>query len=75
VLHTVCINIVPCNYARMTVTTLRGMRTSTSSRPINQRRQALRSPGEIPEQIAEARVAHGSGAELVNIFTGERFRT
>jgi len=40
-----------------------------------QRSQALRTPKQIAEQRAEARAAHGPGVELVNIFTGERYRT
>lgn len=37
--------------------------------------QAARSPAEVAEQRAEARAAHGPGVTLVNLFTGERFKT
>jgi hypothetical protein len=46
-------------------------RRSTST--VHQR--GLRTPEEIEEERAEAREAHGSGVELVNIFTGERYTT
>jgi hypothetical protein len=37
--------------------------------------QAKRSPEEIAEQRAEARAAMGPGVEMVNMFTGEKWRT
>ncbi len=37
--------------------------------------QLNRSPEEIAEQQAEARAAMGSGVEMVNAITGERFTT
>jgi hypothetical protein len=39
------------------------------------RQRGLRTPEEIAEELAEAHAAHGPGVELVNIFTGERYRT
>jgi hypothetical protein len=39
------------------------------------RQRNLRTPEEIAEERAAARVAHGPGVELVNIFTGEKLMT
>lgn len=37
--------------------------------------QARRTPEQIEEERAMARAAHGPGVEMVNVFTGERYRT
>lgn len=37
--------------------------------------QARRTPEQVAEQRAMARAAHGPGAEMVNVITGERYRT
>ena len=37
--------------------------------------QKLRSPEQIAEERFEARAAMGSGVDMVNIFTGERYTT
>jgi hypothetical protein len=39
------------------------------------RAQARRTPEQIAEQRAEARAAHGPGVTLVDVVTGERYRT
>ena len=37
--------------------------------------RGLRTPEEIAEELAEIHAAHGPNVELVNIFTGEHYRT
>jgi hypothetical protein len=37
--------------------------------------QRRRTPEQIAEERAMARGAHGPGVELVNVLTGERYRT
>lgn len=37
--------------------------------------QANRTPEQIAEQQAEALAAHGPGVDLVNVITGETFKT
>lgn len=39
------------------------------------KRQAERTPEQVAEQRAEARVAMGPGCDMVNLFTGETFKT
>lgn len=39
------------------------------------KRRANRTPEEIAEERAEARAAHGPGVTLVNVLTGEKYRT
>ncbi len=42
---------------------------------IYRKTQAARTPDQIAEERAEARSAMGDGVDMINILTGEKFRT